>query len=72
MYRRSQPETRTAAAAGEMEANALGRPSWTKLHEPSGSAPAERRPSAPRRALGRALIRIGRAIAAESRATAAG
>ena len=53
-------------AAGEMEANAVGRPSWAKLHEPSASAPAERRASAPRRVLGRALIRIGRAIAAES------
>ena len=57
-------------AAGEMEANAVGRPSWTKLHEPSGSV--QRRAGAPRRALGRALIRIGRAIAAESQATAAG
>lgn len=48
--------------AGEIEANAVRRPSWAWPHNPR-TAEAGRR--GPRRLVGRALINLGRAIAAE-------
>jgi hypothetical protein len=48
--------------AGEIEAKAVRRPSWARPHDPAG-ANSQRR--GPRRLVGRALINLGRAIAAE-------
>lgn len=49
-------------AAGEIEAQAVGRPSWAKPHTPS-LATADRRGA--RHVVGHALIGLGRKIAAE-------
>ena len=48
--------------AGEIEANALCKPSWAKPHEPAARRKAR---ISPRRIVGRALIGLGRLIAAE-------
>jgi len=53
--------------AGEIEARAMSRPSWARPHQPS-FARAPRR--GPRRIVGRALIELGRLIAAEARVSA--
>ena len=50
--------------AGEIEANAVRRPSWARPHNPVTADSARR---GPRRLVGRALINLGRAIAAEPR-----
>jgi hypothetical protein len=49
--------------AGEIEARAVRDPSWARPHNPAAAAANQRR--GPRRLLGRALINLGRAIAAE-------
>ena len=48
--------------AGEIEARAVRGPSWARPHNPV-AATSQRR--GPRRLVGRALINLGRAIAAE-------
>ena len=48
--------------AGEIEAKAVRGPSWARPHNPVAANSPRR---GPRRLLGRALINLGRAIAAE-------
>ena len=48
--------------AGEIEAKALRGPSWARPHNPVVATAQSR---GPRRLVGRALISLGRAIAAE-------
>lgn len=48
--------------AGEIEAKAMQRPSWARPHNPAVATNGRR---GPRRLIGRALINLGRAIAAE-------
>jgi hypothetical protein len=54
--------------AGEIEANAVGKPSWARPHNP---VPAASRRRGPRRLVGQALIKLGRAISAEPQANGA-
>ena len=53
-------------AAGEIEARAVIRPSWAKVD--GRLAASRRRPGAARLVVGRALIGLGRRIAAEPKA----
>ena len=48
--------------AGEIEAKAVRDPSWARPYNPAAAANQRR---GPRRLVGRALINLGRAIAAE-------
>jgi hypothetical protein len=48
--------------AGEIEARAVRRPSWARPHDPARSGTPRR---SPRRVVGRALIGLGRLIAAD-------
>lgn len=53
-------------AAGELESRSVGRPAWTRVG--AGRGGPARRVNRPRQAVGRALIGLGRAIAAQPKA----